>query len=443
MEWRAVYRKKLVSAEDVVKKIKDGSRIVTGHAAGEPKTVIGALVENSDKYSNIEIVHMIGMGESDYVKEENVLSFRHNSLFAGPSTRKAIADGRADFTPCFFSEVPKLFREEYLKVDVAIIQVSPPDEHGFCSFGISVDYTKPVSECAKIIIAEVNPNMPRTLGNSFIHVNDIDYIVEVNYPIMKIEAASIGDVEREIGKNCAELIDDGSTLQLGIGSIPDAVLLFLKDKKDLGIHSEMISDGVLDLVDRGVITNKRKTLHQDKIIVTFLMGTKKLYDFVNDNPMIEMHPVDYVNDPCIIGKNDNMVCINSCLQIDLMGQVAAESIGIKQFSGVGGQVDFVRGASMSKGGKSIIAMPSTASKETISRIVPVLTEGTSVTTSRNDIHYVVTEYGIAELKGKTLKERARALINIAHPKFRNQLIEEWEKRFNKKFDYFIYYRIHK
>ncbi len=443
MDWRELYKEKVISASEAAEKIKNGYRVVIGHAAGEPKAVIDAMVRDSDKFSNIEIVHMIGMGTGGYVKEEKEFNFKHNSLFAGSSTRNAIADGRADFTPCFFSEIPKLFREEYLKVNVAIIQISTPDEHGFCSFGVSNDYTKPAAECADIVIAEINPNMPRTLGDSFIHVKDIDYIVEVNYPLIEIKPSEIGEVEKAIGKNCAGLIEDGSTLQLGIGSIPDAVLLFLKDKKDLGIHSEMISDGVLELIESGVINNKKKTLHKDKMVVSFFMGTKKFYNFIDNNPMIEMHPVDYVNDPYIIGKNDNMVSINSCIQIDLMGQVAAESMGLKQFSGVGGQVDFVRGANISSGGKSIIAMPSTAAKGTISRIVPFLEEGTAVTTSRNDVHYIITEYGIAGLKGKSLKERARALINIAHPNFRAQLIKEWEKRFNKQFDYFIYHKIHK
>lgn len=443
MDWKTIYKKKVISAEGAAEKIKNDSRIVIGHAAGEPQKVIEAMVKESDRYSNIEIVHMIGMGPGEYVKKDKEFNIKHNSLFLGASTREAVLEGRADFTPCYFSEVPRLFKEEYLKVDVAIIQVSLPDNNGYCSFGISNDYTKPAAECAELVIAEVNPKMPRTLGDSFIHVNDIDCIVEVDYDIIELKPSKIGEVEKAIGENCAQLVDDGSTLQLGIGAIPDAMLLFLKNKKDLGIHSEMMSDGVVDLVEAGVITNRRKTLHKNKIVVTFLMGTKKLYDFVNDNPMVETFPVDYVNNPVVISKNDNMIAINSCIQLDLMGQVASESIGIKQFSGVGGQVDFIRGANMSKGGKSIIAIPSTASKGTVSRIVPFLDNGAAVTTSRNDVHYVATEYGIAELKGKSLKERARALINIAHPKFRSELIEEWEKRFNKKFDYFIYYKIHK
>ncbi|WP_250673987.1 acetyl-CoA hydrolase/transferase C-terminal domain-containing protein [Paraclostridium ghonii] len=434
MDWKTLYKEKLVSAGDAAQKIKSGNRIVTGHATGEPQKVIEAMVNESERYSNVEIVHMIGMGPGEYVKKDKEFNFKHNALFVGSSTREAVAEGRADFTPCHFSEVPRLFKEEYLKVDVAIIQVSPPDNNGYCSFGISNDYTKPAAECAKLVIAEVNPKMPRTLGDSFIHIKDIDYIVEVDYDIIELKPSRIGEIEKAIGENCAKLIEDGSTLQLGIGAIPDAVLLFLKDKKDLGIHSEMISDGVVELVEAGVITNKRKNLHKNKMIVTFLMGTQKLYDFVNDNPMVETFPVDYVNNPTVIGLNDNMISINSCIQIDLMGQIASESIGIKQFSGVGGQVDFIRGANMSKGGKSIIAIPSTASRGKVSRIVPFLDNGAAVTTSRNDVHYVATEYGIAELRGKSLKERARALINIAHPNFREELIKEWENRFNKKFD---------
>lgn len=438
MDWRALYKEKIVSSKEAASKIKSNSRVVIGHAVGEPKAVIQAMVGEKEKYNSVEIVHMVGMGEGAYAREEMEGHFRHNSLFAGPSTRKALEDGRADFTPCFFSEIPKLFKEGYMKVDVAIIQITPPDEHGYCSFGVSNDYTKPAAECADLVIAEVNTNMPRTLGDSFIHVSEIDYIVEVDYPVMELNPANIGEIERAIGENCATLVEDGSTLQLGIGAIPDAVLLYLKDKKDLGIHSEMISDGVVELVEAGVITGKNKTLHKDKIIVTFLMGTKRLYDFANNNPMVEMYPVDYVNDPCVISKNDKMVAINSCIQIDLMGQVASEAIGLKQFSGTGGQVDFIRGANMSKGGKSVIAIPSTASKDKVSRIVPFLDNGAAVTTCRNDVHYVVTEYGVAELKGKTLKERARVLINIAHPKFRGELIAEWERRFKAKYDYFIY-----
>lgn len=433
VSWKEVYNSKLVSGKEAVSKIKSEDRVIIGHAVGEPSILIDEMVANKENYENVEIVHMVAMGKAEYAKPGMEKYFKHNSIFIGGTTRDAVSSGRGDFTPCFFSEVPKMFKQGYLSVDVALIQVSQPDEHGYCSFGVSNDYTKPAAESAKIIIAEVNDQMPRTMGDSFIHVSEIDYMVEVSHPVIELKPPKISDVEKAIGENCASLIEDGSTLQLGIGAIPDAVLLFLKDKKDLGIHSEMISDGVVELVEAGVITNKQKTIHPGKIVVTFLMGTKRLYDFVNNNPMVEMYSVDYVNNPCVIMQNNKMVSINSCVQVDFMGQVASESVGLMQISGVGGQVDFVRGANMCKNGKSIMAMPSTAAKGKVSKIVPLLDEGAAVTTSRNDVDYVVTEYGIAQLKGKTLKDRARALINIAHPNFRPSLIEEFEKRFKAKF----------
>jgi len=432
MNLKESYESKVITAEQAAEKIKSGNRVVIGHAVGEPAAVINAMVANCEAYEDVEIVHMVAMSKSEYVKPGMEKHFRHNSLFVGGNTRDAVSSGRADFTPCYFSEVPSLFKEE-LPVDVALIQVTPPDEHGYCSFGVSNDYTKPAANCAKIVIAEVNNKMPRTMGDCFIHVSEIDYIVESNHQIIELNPPRIGDVEKAIGEHCASLVDDGSTLQLGIGAIPDAVLLFLKHKKNLGIHSEMISDGVVELVEAGVITGKSKTIHNGKIIVTFLMGTQRLYDFANNNPMVEMYSVDYVNDPTVIMKNSKMISINSCVQVDLMGQVASESVGLKQISGVGGQVDFVRGSNMCFDGKSIMAMASTAAKGTISKIVPLLTEGSAVTTGRNDVNYVVTEYGIAHLKGKNLKERARALINIAHPNFKPSLIQEWENRFKIKF----------
>jgi 4-hydroxybutyrate CoA-transferase len=334
-----------------------------------------------------------------------------------------------DYTPCFFYEIPRLFKDNYLLVDVAMIQVSKPDKHGYCSYGLSNDYTKTAAEAAKIVIAEVNEKMPRTMGDNFIHVSDIDYIVETDYEITQLNPPKISEVERSIGENCAKLVEDGSTLQLGIGAIPDAVLLFLKDKKDLGIHSEMFSDGVVELYEAGVINNSKKSIHKGKMIVTFLMGTKKLYDFVDNNPSVELYPVDYVNNPCVVAQNYKMVSINSCIEVDLMGQISSESIGTRQFSGTGGQVDYVRGASMAKGGKSIIAMPSTAKGGKTSRIVPLLTSGSAITTSRNDVQYVVTEFGIADLRGKTLKQRAQELIKIAHPDFHKELTREFENRF--------------
>lgn len=433
MSWQEIYKNRLVSAEEAVKKIKSGDRVVLGHAVGEPLVLVDAMVKNKDNYENVEIVHMVAMGKGEYTKPGMEPHFRHNALFVGGSTRQAVNEGRADYTPCFFYEIPRLFREGYLPVDVALVQLSKPDAHGYCSLGVAGDYTKPATEVAKLVIAEINDQMPRTMGDAFVHISEVDYIVETSYPLIELTPPKIGDVEKAIGENCASLIEDGSTLQLGIGAIPDAVLLFLKDKKDLGIHSEMFSDGVLELVEAGVINNSKKTLHKGKMVVTFLMGTKRLYDFVDNNPSVALYSVDYVNNPYVIAQNNKMVSINSCIQVDFMGQVASESIGLRQFSGVGGQVDYVRGASIAEGGKSIIAMPSTASKGKVSRVVPLLDEGSAVTTSRNDVHYVVTEYGIAQLRGKTLKERAKALIQIAHPDFRPGLIEEYEKRFACKF----------
>ncbi len=433
MDWKELYKNKLLRADEAVKYIKSGDRVVVGHSVGEPSALIDAMVANKSQYENVEIVHMVPMGKSEYTKPEMCKHFCHNAIFVGAATRQAVNDGAADYTPCFFHEVPKLFREGYLTVDVAMITLTPPDGSGYCSLGTSVDYTKSAAECAKLVIAQINDQMPRTMGDSFIHISKVDYIVEGAMPLPELKPPKITDVEKAIGENCASLVEDGSTLQLGIGAIPDAVLLFLKDKKDLGIHSEMISDGVVELYEAGVITNKRKTLHPDKMIVTFLMGTKRLYDFVDNNPDVELHPVNYVNDPTIVMKNYKMVSINSCIQVDITGQVVSETVGYKQFSGVGGQVDFVRGVSMSQNGKSIIAMPSTASKGTVSRIVPLIDEGAAVTTSRNDVQYIVTEYGIADLKGKTLKERGKALINIAHPNFRPQLTEQWEKRYKSIF----------
>lgn len=428
--WKAEYREKLVSADEAVSHIRSGQRIVFSHAAGESLVLSDALVRNRALFENVEIVHMVAMGEAKYCEPGMEKHFRHNSFFLGASTRKAAKEGRADVTPVYFSEVPELFRTT-LPVDAVFLNLSPPDEHGYCSFGISVDYSKPAAMEAELVIAQINPSMPRTLGDSFIHISDIDYIVEADTPLIELPPAGISEVERAIGKNCASLIEDGDTLQLGIGAIPDAVLGFLKEKKDLGIHSEMISDGIVELYEGGVITNRRKSLHAGKSIVTFLMGTRKLYDFADNNPAVELHPVDYVNDPYVIAQNERLVSVNSCVQVDLMGQVVSASVGRRQISGVGGQVDFVRGANMSRGGKSIMAMPSTAAEGRISKIVPVIGEGAAVTTSRYDADYIVTEYGAARLKGESLRNRAKKLIRIAHPDFRRMLAEEYEKRFRE------------
>lgn len=428
MDWKTLYQQRTMTAQEAVAHIHSGDRVVVQHACAEPTYLIDAMVANAHAYENVEIVHMVAMGPAPYAQPGMEKHFRHNALFLGGSTRQAIADGRGDFTPCFFSEAPSFF-ESTLPVDVALITVTPPNEHGKCSLGISVDYTMAAVRHAKTVIAQVNPQMPFTGGPTTVDVADIHCFVPHEAPLITLAPPRIGPVEEAIGKNVAALVRDGDTLQLGIGAIPDAVLKFLTDKKDLGIHSEMFSDGVVELAEAGVITNARKTLHPGKYVVTFLMGTRKLYDFVDGNPDVYMAPVDYVNDPFVIAQNDNLVSINSCVQVDLMGQIASESIGLNQISGTGGQVDFIRGAARSKGGRSIIAMPSTVKGKT-SKIVPFLDHGAAVTTGRCDADYVVTEYGVAHLKGHTLRDRARALIQIAHPDFREELKAEYERRFH-------------
>jgi 4-hydroxybutyrate CoA-transferase len=429
MDWKDYYQSRLMTAEEAVGKIKSGDRVVLEHACGEPAYLVDKMVENAAAYRDVEIVHMVAMGKGAYCAPEQAGHFRHNSLFVGGSTRKAVESGQGDFTPCFFFEIPRLFRTT-LPVDVALVSVTPPDGEGRVSLGVSCDYTLEAVKAAKTVIAQVNPAMPYTYGGTQIPVEDIDVFVEHEQPVIELPQGRIGEVEKAIGQNCAGLIPDGATLQLGIGAIPDAVLLFLKDKKNLGIHSEMFSDGVVELAEAGVITNAKKTLKPGKFVATFLMGTRRLYDFVDKNPDVEMQPVDYVNNPYVIARNDNLISINSCVQIDLMGQVASESVGLKQISGAGGQVDFVRGASASRGGVSIMAFPSTAAKGAVSKIVPFLDHGSAVTTCRCDVDYAVTEYGVAHLKGETLRARARNLIAIAHPDFRAPLVEEFEKRFH-------------
>ena len=433
MNWKEYYKQHLMSAEDAVNHIQSGNRVVVAHACGEPSYLLDVMVANAKAYKDVEIVHMVAMGKGGYCAPDMGEHFRHNSLFVGASTRKAVESGQGDFTPCFFFEIPRLFHTT-LPVDVALINVTPPDENGNVSLGVSCDYTVEAVKTAKTVIAQVNACMPYTYGATVIPVSEIDAFVEHDEPLIELGKPKIGDVEKSIGEHCASLIPDGATLQLGIGAIPDAVLLFLKDKKDLGIHSEMFSDGVVELVEAGVITNAKKTLKPGKFVVTFLMGTKRLYDFVNNNPDVDMEPVDYVNNPYVIAQNENLISINSCVQVDLMGQVCSEAVGLKQISGTGGQVDFVRGASASKGGVSIMACPSTAAHGTVSKIVPFLDHGAAVTTCRNDVDYVITEYGIAHLKGETLRTRAKNLIGITHPDFRAPLIEEFEKRFHCKYE---------
>lgn len=429
MDWKNYYETHQMTAAEAVRQIKSGDRVVVGHAVGEPCHLVEAMVHNASSYRDVEIVHMVAMGKCEYCKPEYAGIFRHNSLFAGGTSRKAIESGLADFTPCFFYEVPRLFETE-LPVDVALISVTPPDENGKCSLGVSVDYTYGAAKSAGLVIAQVNADMPKTYG-TFLDVADIDCFVLWDEPVIVLPPPKITQVEEAIGRNCAGLIHDGDTLQLGIGAIPDAVLRFLKDKKDLGIHSETFSDGVIDLVQAGVINNRKKKIHPGKFISTMMMGTQRLYDFVNNNPDVELYPVDYSNHPNTIAANENMVSINSAIQVDLMGQVNAETIGPRQFSGVGGQVDYVRGTSLAVNGRSIIAMPSAA--KDVSKIVAQLDDGGVVTTSRSDVDYVVTEYGVAKLKGKTLRQRARAIIAIARPDFREGLAAEYEARFQEKF----------
>lgn len=425
MNFSNLYRSKLRTAADAVAQVKSGSRVYLGGGSGVPIELMHALTERSGEVRNVEIVHILTFADAPYVMPEMQGSFRHNALFIGHNVRRAVNESRADFTPIFLSEIPDLFRPGgTLPLDAALVSLSPPDEHGFCSFGVEVGTTKPAAEEAGMIIAEVNRQMPRTLGDSFIHISRLHSIVEVDYPIPLAPQGGSSDLHMKVGQHIAGMIPDGATLQMGIGSIPDAVLQNLTNHKDLGVHTELFSDGVVDMVETGVITCRRKTFHPGKIIAGFLFGSKRLYDFVDNNPIIELHPTDYVNNPFNIMQNDKMVSINSALSVDLTGQVCADSIGARLYSGVGGQLDFVRGAGRSKGGMPIIAFLSTAKNDTTSRITPKLEHGSGVVTTRNDVHYIATEYGVAYLHGKTIRERAQALIRIAHPKFREELTRQ-------------------
>jgi acetyl-CoA hydrolase len=433
MDWMKIYESRQTTAEEAVKAIKSGDRVFMTGNVSVPQKLLAALVDYAPNLKDVEICQALSIGPADYVKPGMEEHIRVNTLFISANVRKAVWEGRADFTPVLLSEFPLLFKNGILPVDVAMIHVSPPDEHGFCSFGVEVGLTKSPAESAKVIIAEVNDQMPRTLGDSFIHVSRLTHIVRVNYPIVEMPMGEEGDeTARRIAEHIADLIPDGATMQMGIGAIPDAVLNFLHTKKDLGIHSEMISDGVIGLVESGVITNARKTIHQGKIVVGFILGSQRLYSWVDNNPLLEFHRTEYVNDPFVIQQNDRMVAINSAIEVDLTGQVCADSIGPKFFSGVGGQLDFIYGSSRSKGGVPIIAMPSTAVMKdgtVVSKIVPMLKQGAGVVTSRNHVHYVVTEYGVADLYGKSIRQRARALIGIAHPDFRADL-EKQAKELN-------------
>ena len=427
MSWEIEYAKKVKTPDEALRCVESGMRVYIQPGCAEPETLVEALMRRGPFVRDVEIVHMMTMGCAPYVAPEMEGHFRHNAMFIGANVREAINAGRADYTPIYLSEIEGLFESGAMPIDVALIEVSPPDSHGFCSFGVGVDTTLTAAKVARHVVAQVNGEMPRTYGDSFIHVNDIDVVVESSRPLCATKKPEASELHVAIARNVASLIGDGAVLQTGIGGIPDAVLPFLTDRKDLGVHSELVSDGVIPLIEAGVLTGARKNFKPRKIILGFALGSKKLFDFVDNNPIFEFHPTSYTNDPGLIARNDNMVAINSALQIDLTGQVCSDSVGTQFYSGIGGQVDFIRGASRSKGGKPIIAISSTAKDGAISRIVPMLNPGAGVVTSRGLIRYVVTEYGVAYLHGKTIRERAKALIDIAHPKFREELYEFCEK----------------
>jgi 4-hydroxybutyrate CoA-transferase len=421
LSWEIDYKRKLQTPDEALRCVQSGMRVYIQPGCAEPETLVEALIQRAPFVQDVEIVHMMTMGSAPYVAPEMEGHFRHNAVFIGSNVRDAINEGRADYTPVYLSEIEELFESGAMPIDVALIEVSPPDSHGFCSFGVGIDTTLTAARLARYVVAQVNDQMPRTYGDSFIHVSKIHAVVESSRPLCALKRHEVTDLQVAIARNVAGLIEDGAVLQTGIGGIPDAVLPLLMDRKDLGVHSELVSDGVIPLIDAGVITGARKNFKPRKIILGFALGTKRLFDYVDNNPTA------YTNDPALIARNDNMVAINSALQVDLTGQVCADSIGTYFYSGIGGQVDFLRGASRSKGGKPIIAISSTAKNGTISRICPMLEPGAGVVTSRGLIRYVVTEYGVAYLHGKSIRERAKALIEIAHPKFRDELYEYCEK----------------
>jgi 4-hydroxybutyrate CoA-transferase len=412
---------KLLTPDEAVTIVTSGNRVWFGEGCGTPKPLIDALMLRAPELHDVELIHMLTFGDAPYTRPEFEGHFRHNGLFLGANVRQAIQEGRADYTPIFLSEIEDLFRTGQLPLDVAFVQTSPPDEHGFLSLGTSVDCSLTAAQCARHVVAEVNHQMPRTFGDSFLHTSQVSAMVETDRPLLQLPMEAPTPVQQRIATQVASLIPDGAVLQTGIGGIPDAVLGRLKDHRAIGVHSEMCSDGVIDLFEAGALTGERKNIHRGKIVVGFVLGTQRLFKYMHQNPLFEMHPTSYTNDPFIIAQHDRMIAINSAIQVDLTGQVCADSIGTKPYSGFGGQVDFVRGAARSKGGKPIIALPSTAKNGTISRIVPVLDPGSGVVTSRGDVHYVITEYGIAYLHGKSLRQRAEALIAIAHPKFQDEL----------------------
>lgn len=428
LNWRDTYKERLTDARTALSRIRRGARIFIGSACGEPQLLVKTLIDVAGNLADTEIIHFLDLGIEPYTDEKFNESFRHNALFIGASSRAAIKEGRADYTPVFLSEIPLLMQRGSMPVDVALITVSPPDNNGYVSLGISVDITKTAAEVAPYVVAEVNPNMPRTLGDSFLHVSEIDAFVENDTPLLEYVQKAPGDIAKAIGEHIADLIENESTLQTGVGRIPSAVLPYLKNKRDLGIHTETFTEDLIDLIEAGVITCRKKTLYPNKIVASFCMGTKRLYDYVNNNPFFEFRPCQYVNDPYVIAQNDKMVSINSALTVDITGQVCSDSLGFTFYSGIGGQVDFVHGSARSRRGKSIMVLPSTTDDGKKSRIVPFHDPGSGIVVTRGSIHYVVTEYGVAYVHGKSIRERAMALINIAHPKFRDELLEAAKKQ---------------
>ncbi len=421
MNWLDDYKSKLKSAAEAVQIIKSGDRVYYGGNAAIPKALVRALAARRDELTDVQLNHVLLLGEDPLSTPDMARHFRHNSLFVGPADRVAVNDGRADYVPIFLHHIPRLFRQNIVALDVAMVQVSPPDQHGFMSLGVETLASKAACQVAKAIIAQVNERMPRVLGDSFIHVGRAAALVEHTESLPTLESKPATDVEQAIAGHILPLIRPGSTIQMGIGGVPDAVYGSMHGDLDLGVHTEMISDGAMRAIERGVVTGNRKNLHQGKVVITFALGSETLYQFLNNNPLIESHPVEYVNDPFIVSQNDNMVAINSALEVDLTGQVCSDSVGPYIYSGFGGQVDFIRGAAASKGGRPIIALQATAKSGQVSRIVPFLKQGAGVVTSRADVHYVVTEFGVANLFGKNLRERAEALIAIADPRFQAEL----------------------
>lgn len=421
MKWIDLYHNKRTTAEEAVKSIKSGDTVYIHPGCCTPEHLVDAMVERKNELENVTVVHILTEGKAAYAQPGMESHFRHRSLFIGKNVRQAVNEGRADHTHIFLGEVEDLWLSGQLPIDAVLIQVSPPDEHGFCSFGVGVDITMSAAHCAKTVIAQINPQMPRVHGDCFIHVSKLTHVVEHDTPLLEMPQGTPDEVSMKIGRLIADNIEDGSTLQMGIGAIPDAFLAALEGRGDMGIHTEMFSDGIIPLVENGVINNSKKTLHPGKIVAAFTLGTKEIFEFCDDNPICEFHPCKYTNDPFVIAQNEKMVSINSALGIDLTGQVFSDSLGFMFYSGFGGQLDFIRGAAKSKNGKPFIAFPATAKNGTVSRIVSHIPIGTGVTTTRADVHWIVTEYGAVDLYGKTVRERTRTLISIAAPQFKEEL----------------------